>query len=675
MGAAPCSWRLFWFVLPNPLLWQPPLLWFGCWTSCTWHRYHDGVEGAAYEWSECSGACTRTTDFFDLFEPALNLLAVVLEEFVIAGSLYGGAVGAPLFFFLGATLMIVLVAQAFWSRPLARSRRRGTCLLHSWAAVLLPLAVATPPVAAMAPDRPSYQWWLSKPPPPQTDIELWCSGQSTIVEQMAMAMQRATMESPLQSGGVWPTEVHAEGPPVVTGGEQVGFDDLEPPENIPLDFEDDEDVTIHISFFVMSPNFQSESIDISLEFPLAREDTLGFVVETARIVAGDWLTWAVFTQPQLDDDFASVLVLPTWLEASGKAAMVLDARGIHRGVFAFYHSGEITYQNVIDYLGSPLTEPVDVYAYGANDSMDERRAVQPVTGGVFKIMPTGTMFAWPTPIEDRLEDPLTWDPDTAHPDHVGGSHLAFQTATRQLVHPLQRGDEYTPLSVASELFDVEQHRIWVRAPTRRPTGLYWLGRRIHSIIAVVSAADHPPPVSRVVTLDLRGLGLWPMWVAITQPFFFPGDIIEALDIGYLPGYSLVVTGGRRGRTPGLLWVEDGDLIEASLRPTTEVPPTPPDNHGPSPPDGWDESGESSGAPEDNIPGSRYLWRLSATRPRTIWTTTAGAYQSEKPITSAPRCAVSSEPEGGLQLRPKTGPCARPLPTRWPCKIRHCQPPG
>ena len=150
MGAAPCSWRLFWFVLPNPLLWQPPLLWLGCWTSCTWHRYHDGVEGAAYEWSECSGACTRTTDFFDLFEPALYLLAVILEEFVIAGSLYGGAVGAPLFCFLGATLMIVLVAQAFWSRPLARSRRRGTCLLHGWAAVLLPLAVATPPVAAMA---------------------------------------------------------------------------------------------------------------------------------------------------------------------------------------------------------------------------------------------------------------------------------------------------------------------------------------------------------------------------------------------------------------------------------------------------------------------------------------------------------------------------------------------
>ena len=36
---------------------------------------------------------------------------------------------------------------------------------------------------------------------------------------------------------------------------------------------------------------------------------------------------------------------------------------------------------------------------------------------------------------------------------------------------------------------------------------------------------------------------------------------------------LVVTGGRKGRTLGLLHIQDGDLLEAFLRPTTEITPT------------------------------------------------------------------------------------------------------
>ena len=107
-------------------------------------------------------------------------------------------------------------------------------------------------------------------------------------------------------------------------------------------------------------------------------------------------------------------------------------------------------------------------------------------------------------------------------------HIAFQTEDQQRLHANRRGDAFTPLSVASELFDIEQHRIWVRAPTHRPMNLCWKGRRVHSIIAVAAIRQHPPEEPRIIVLDLRRIGLWPIWVALHEDCFFPGDVIEAL---------------------------------------------------------------------------------------------------------------------------------------------------
>ena len=130
-----------------------------------------------------------------------------------------------------------------------------------------------------------------------------------------------------------------------------------------------------------------------------------------------------------------------------------------------------------------------------------------------------------------------------------------------------------------------------------------------------------------------------------------------------------MTGGRRGRTPGLLWVEDGDLIEASLRPTTEVPPTPPDNHGPSPPDGWDESGESSGAPEDNIPGSSDISGGSPPRG-------PGPYGPPPPAPThrrsrSPRrrdALLAASPKEGYSCDQKRGPALDLFPRVGPAKF-------
>ena len=75
---------------------------------------------------------------------------------------------------------------------------------------------------------------------------------------------------------------------------------------------------------------------MTFTFPLVEADVLEFARDTARIVTADWLTAAAFTQPQLHNDYGSVVLLPFWLDAAGKVVLVIDAREIGQGLFSFY---------------------------------------------------------------------------------------------------------------------------------------------------------------------------------------------------------------------------------------------------------------------------------------------------------------------------------------------------
>ena len=287
------------------------------------------------------------------------------------------------------------------------------------------------------------------------------------------------------------------------------------------------------------------------------------------------MTEAVFTQPQIAEHYGSIIILPGWLRASRQTVMVIDATAIEQGLFAFYHKGDVSRRSILNELEAIPSFPVSVYAFGRDAPLDEPASIPPVLGGLVKVVPSGTEVVWATRIQDRLSDPLLWDPDEPHVGHHGGSHFAFQAEDRQILHAVHRGDGFTPLSVACELFDTSQHSIWVRAPTHRPRMLYWKGRRAHSVIAVIDAEKHPPTECRVIVLDLRGLGLWPTWIALREEAFFPGDVIEALNIQHLPGFSVVVKGGRKGRTPGLLFVSDGEVLGSHcdlLRPLRRLRP-------------------------------------------------------------------------------------------------------
>ena len=206
-GAPGLSRRLFRCVLPNHEDdWLRPLA----------HRPAGQVRAMrpladAAAQARPQRAARRLWDMFDVYEAAAEYVEEFLRDIVLRIGSVGGALGAPLCFVLATVQVLTLMMHMRWQRPFAQRRGTRHATTH-WAAILLPFAACIGQARAVTPEAPNLQWWPTTRPPPPTDIELWCSGQLTVAEQTALALQRAIAGRPLHSGGIWPDGIHANGP-------------------------------------------------------------------------------------------------------------------------------------------------------------------------------------------------------------------------------------------------------------------------------------------------------------------------------------------------------------------------------------------------------------------------------------------------------------------------------
>ena len=268
----------------------------------------------------------------------------------------------------------------------------------------------------------------------------------TVAEQMAQALQRCALDRPLSSGGLTPSELRPGGP---TRLPPPAPDEIQPE---PEEEEDPEwhwrdpdgEVTTHISFRLFSPHYESESLDLGMAFPLDGERVLEFVQESARVIDKPWLNVAIFSQPQLHDDYGSVILVPEWLGASEKEVLLVDASGVGHGIFAHYQSGPISRYSMLRLIEYEGPDEAEVYAFGAREPLIENEPVPPVPGGLVKIIVKGDPLHWATPIADRLQAPDMWRPDTEHCGHLEGRHLDFQTAGDQYLHQVRGGRTSPP---------------------------------------------------------------------------------------------------------------------------------------------------------------------------------------------------------------------------------------
>ena len=255
-------------------------------------------------------------------------------------------------------------------------RLRRTCQMRPtrfnvWK-VIVALAVL-PSTYAGPPMRPFYK---AAPPPRPSDLELWAAGQMTLPEQMAAAMQRYVLESPVQHnrGVAEPPNLTVVPPDLV--GEPV----------IPTM----EERAIHVTLWVAAVHYESETLDLQLPAPLSLVGMKEALRGACNIVP-DALDEFHPTVPQLGDYFGSFVAQPVWLRNTNRTTLILDARSLGGTAYPYYQQGRVNLQTVSRQLPEFHPDEVDYYVFGRLTPLVGGQNIVAIPGGVVKAVPHGRL--------------------------------------------------------------------------------------------------------------------------------------------------------------------------------------------------------------------------------------------------------------------------------------------
>ncbi|CAE7367133.1 unnamed protein product [Symbiodinium sp. CCMP2592] len=363
------------------------------------------------------------------------------------------------------------------------------------------------------------------------------------------------MERPLMhnTGVYQPEDYYEEPPPPPPPRPVQGVQEHE------IDAE--EERAVHISLWVCSPHFAPESIDVAVAFPLDIQHMYDIVLDSVDGMGQNWLTHTMVTTPQISEDYVSVILAPPWVLMSGRYIVLIDARGVDQNLGAVYWEGPVTRRRVLRALDGRPADDWEVYAFGALVPLGHDEAVDPIQAGVLQVRHRGEPAEWASEADLRLVDPARWNPRAPHPEVQRGRFIEFQAEEDRFLHAVDRNAARTPIQIACNELQRDSTTTWLRAPTDRPRHLCHFGQCVHTIVAVVSEIRHPTARYNAVIMDLRGVGLWPQWVAIEGNMMNPGEYVDGLHIPYPEGYSVVVLGGRKADDGIHLHVRDGELLE------------------------------------------------------------------------------------------------------------------
>ncbi|CAE7766735.1 unnamed protein product [Symbiodinium sp. CCMP2456] len=356
------------------------------------------------------------------------------------------------------------------------------------------------------------------------------------------------------------------------------------------------DRAIHISIWVATPHYSTQTQDVAMEFPVTME-RLESIITWGATIAPDHFTQIVATYPQLHEDYASFIACPPWLASLNRYCMVLDCQAIGGSAFAIYHEGPLTKNNILAQVPATDVSGLEVFLFGQLNPMSHLERRQPMMGGLIKVLYRGEVCDWASDIGPRLMNPALWRPETDHPPPVRGQYTVYQGVDDQVVCEIEVPDPgYHEVRGADEL-DIEEV-CWSLIPGEPPEHLSHGGQIISAPIAILPHSQFDHETTYVVFLDLRPLTYFPQWMAFQTAEMNPQAYLEGIQFPVIEGWEVVVTGGEPNVGGPTIRIRHGEVITFHLQPIEDQDATESMDE-----DGSDQSSDSSTDPDDHIPGS------------------------------------------------------------------------
>ena len=169
-------------------------------------------------------------------------------------------------------------------------------------------------------------------------------------------------------------------------------------------------------FYVLAPHYQSEIVQMALRMPSDLQTILTQARRGLNSLRMRFSFRVVPTFPHLGSDYASVLVVPIWLEATSMQVIVWDFRGLGGPVYAAYCWNGMTYGDCVRESRRHGFHRWHVYVNGHSQALASDATFVAVPGGVIQFQPEGHGPVWRGTLPDRIERPNSWNDDPDLPE-------------------------------------------------------------------------------------------------------------------------------------------------------------------------------------------------------------------------------------------------------------------
>ncbi|CAE7407103.1 unnamed protein product [Symbiodinium microadriaticum] len=339
--------------------------------------------------------------------------------------------------------------------------------------------------------------------------------------------------------------------------------------------------TLQGTVLVMAPQYQAEILYVPLGFPVAMDHFLNTVREALVALNLRFSSVIIPAFPQLGPDFATTLLVPSWLNAAGMQVVIYDFRPLQGPVYAAYAWDRISYGDCVRESRRHNLHDWRVFVNGHTRPLAEGESFLAVPGGVLQFRPYQEEAVWYCPLHARFDRPNMWSSDPLLPVPSNELPIMVLFHDQSVLYSPRRFPGIPTVTCITDLVERTPDTAILVAPRGNLLAdIDHYGIRCRDALAVYPLTPGPRECI-IVFLDPRQANYPLRHILLPSPDVDPDTLIQRVGLRAPPGCRIVHY--PRADDQGLLRLSEGDVVTFGFAQTAQ----------------WECSGEEDEGEEDD----------------------------------------------------------------------------
>ncbi|CAE7696770.1 unnamed protein product [Symbiodinium sp. CCMP2592] len=314
---------------------------------------------------------------------------------------------------------------------------------------------------------------------------------------------------------------------------------------------------------------------VSVSVPVTPEHFLQTVVDNLSPRKLFFAADLDFVEPQPEEGFMSLLLVPQWLEQSDFAEIIFDFSAVGGPVYAAIVAKHLPHAQVIEHASMHTESPWDAFQTGQSEPLRSDRRIRVVTGDTIKFVAVYGSPHWYPPSTECLRDPdfLSADIRQIVSEEVSDSWLILAPdIERDILHSGQPDAQLKEHAASALHCRGDQLMLCIPDKTKFHPFVHQ-----GALLAGVIAARQLTPSEIcgagpgvLIVLDCRPVGRKPTFFHNRDPHVGEAVLHHFLDLRPPRGFQLVLSG--LPRVGDAFWAYNGSVLRVDFEPSCLTPP-------------------------------------------------------------------------------------------------------